>query len=139
MARQITQITKAALILNEAQQKISELIGTNVLLSFEVETPYTLNATNVIAIVSQVANISVEQLTSKARFSEATYSRFVCYWLLRKYLGLTLKAIGDLFNRDHSTVIYGLDVIDNEPNNKDLQEILVQSEQQLIKIIRNEN
>lgn len=136
---QSTQFTKAALIMNEAQKEIAKLIGVPVRLSFEIETPRSLVAGNVIKVVCGAANISMTVLNGRSRTNEVAYARYVCFYLLRKYLGMTLKSIGKLFNRDHSTVMWGLDVLEKETTNEALQDLLAQSEAMLIKMLRDEN
>jgi len=48
-------------------------------------------------------------LASKSRERDKVYFRSYIYWLLRED-GWTMSDIGDLFNRDHATVINGLKV-----------------------------
>lgn len=136
---QSTQFTKAALMLNEAQERISEMLGIAVKLSFEIETSKSLNTSNVLRIVSQVSGISVYELSGKGKTNTVVYARYVCFYLMRKYLGMTLKAIGEILHRDHATVINGLDIVERETNNTELSELLLQSESTLIKELRNEN
>ena len=46
-------------------------------------------------------------LTSKSRKREIVYTRLVLFQYLRTQK-LTMYAIGDIFKKDHSTVVYGL-------------------------------
>jgi hypothetical protein len=46
-------------------------------------------------------------LTSKCRKREIVYTRLVLFQYLRTQK-LTMYAIGDIFKKDHSTVVYGL-------------------------------
>lgn len=46
-------------------------------------------------------------LTSKSRKRELVYTRLVLFQYLRTQK-MTMYAIGNIFNKDHSTVVYGL-------------------------------
>lgn len=131
-----TQFTKAALLLAEAQKQITELLGVNVLLSFEIETPQSMTVSNIIRIVSQVSGLAPIEMTGKSKTQEVCYCRYVCYYLMRKYLSMTKSAIGSVFRKDHSTVIAGLDVIEREKTNEELQVLLVECEKLFLKEVR---
>lgn len=45
----------------------------------------------------------------KCRTRPLVEARQIAFYLMRKLTGLTLKQIGEIFGRDHSTVIYGID------------------------------
>lgn len=134
-----TQFTKAALILTEAQNMITNLIGVNVKLKFEIESVTSITIGNIVHIVSSCSGVSVSDMEGLSRKSEVVYARYVCFFLMRKYMSLSLKAIGQVFNRDHSTVVSGLSVIEDEPNNKSLQQLLRHSEAEFLKILRHED
>lgn len=134
-----TQFTKAALILTEAQNSIGKLIGVSVKIKFEIESVNAITTDNIIQIVSHCSGVDVIQMMSLSRLSDTVYARYVCFYLMRKYMNMNLKAIGQEFNRDHSTVVSGLSVIENEPNNKPLQELLRYSEAEFLKKLRHED
>lgn len=134
-----TQLTKAALIVNEAQDKLKELLGVevNILLNFNFNGVITID--DVMQIVSGLSGISVDIMKSKVQSQEVVYCRFVCFYIMKKYLNLSLKGIGGIFGKDHTTVLNGLNVIKNEPNNKELQNLLITCEQHFIKEVLHEN
>ena len=57
-------------------------------------------------------NISQDNIKSSSRKREFVEPRQFCYYVLRK-LDHCLSHIGNCFNRDHSTVIYGVDKFDD--------------------------
>jgi len=64
----------------------------------------------IIAVCSQVYGITPEQTKSKSQKKECFYARCSAMYLIRSITGITLKSIGRIFNRDHSTVIYNLEI-----------------------------
>lgn len=134
-----TKFTKAALILTEAQTMITNLIGVNVKLKFEIESVTSITTENIIQIVAACSGVDAAQMMGLSRMSEVVYARFVCFFLMRKYMNMPLKAIGKEFNRDHSTVVSGLDVVENERSNHDLQSLLRRSENEFLKKLRHED
>jgi chromosomal replication initiator protein len=53
-----------------------------------------------------------DDLVSKSRSRPLTTARHVAMYLTREWTGLSLIKIGDLFNRDHSTVMHGIHKIE---------------------------
>lgn len=64
-------------------------------------------------IINGVCNalqVDYDSLKSKNRSNENTEARFIIFQLLREHTVLSFKAIGGLFNRDHSTAMYGVEI-----------------------------
>jgi hypothetical protein len=57
--------------------------------------------------------ICEEGLDTKCRKREVVYRRIYLFKYLQQMEGLTLTAIGNIFNKDHATVIHGLRTFDN--------------------------
>ncbi|WP_158674017.1 helix-turn-helix domain-containing protein [Pedobacter sp. KBW01] len=58
--------------------------------------------------VCNALEVDYESLASKNRSDENVEARFIIFKLLREHTDLSLKSVGALFNRDHSTVTYGV-------------------------------
>ena len=58
-------------------------------------------------------NVSVQDIRGKSRLNPVSQVRQVLMWYLRNHIGMTFEAIGHIFKRDHSTVLYGCRVVDN--------------------------
>ena len=69
---------------------------------------------NIIKYTSEYFGIDEKLLTGKSRKFELVRKREYVYFYCRNNLNMTLKEIGSLFNRDHSTVINGLDNMRND-------------------------
>ena len=78
----------------------------------KVETPQEA-IDSIIDDVSQRSGITKAKILSKNRRKEIVAARFACMYLLRKEAFLTLKAIGRLFDRDHTTAIHAVRTAEN--------------------------
>lgn len=61
--------------------------------------------------IAEALDVSVSVLTGRNRTPKVVQLRQAAMWLLRQ-TGLSSTAIGRLLNRDHSTVLYGLRIIE---------------------------
>ena len=52
------------------------------------------------------------QVKGKSRLRGYVKARFISMYLLRKRTGLTLKEIGRIFHRDHTSIIHACQTID---------------------------
>jgi chromosomal replication initiator protein len=62
----------------------------------------------ILELTASYFNLSVADLVSKSRSRPLTTARHVAMYLLREQTGLSLIKIGDLFDRDHTTVMHGI-------------------------------
>lgn len=71
--------------------------------------------TSVVRIVAEHFRLRPEDLTGRTRTKEIAGARQVAMYLLREDNSLSLPVIGDLLGgRDHSTVRYGVDKVEND-------------------------
>jgi len=52
--------------------------------------------------------VELKAIIGKCRMRHLVEARQIAFYLMRQLTGLTLKQIGEVFNRDHSTVVYGI-------------------------------
>jgi chromosomal replication initiator protein len=62
----------------------------------------------IIQFVCNEMNVKYKDVLSKDRSRIYVLTRNMCYAILKTYVGSTVAAIGRLFFRDHTTVIHGL-------------------------------
>ena len=68
-------------------------------------------------IVGNYFKIDQDELLSNSRKKEVVYARQLCWYIMRTKYDLTFKKIGDIFNgKDHSTVMHGFQVFENDYN-----------------------
>jgi len=63
----------------------------------------------IILAICRAHNITARDLKSPSRKRVAVYPRYYGYHLLRSN-GMTAKRIGEIFRKDHSSVLYGCDI-----------------------------
>jgi chromosomal replication initiator protein len=66
----------------------------------------------ILSTVSSHFSISIENLKSKKRNDSIANARHVAMYLIKNLTELTLKAIGEIFNRDYSTVISSISKVE---------------------------
>jgi len=70
------------------------------------------------ALTSNYYKIPIEEMKSKSRRKAIVLCRDVAMYLCRNYTEQSLEAIGKAFNRNHSTVLHGIDTIEQEIKRK---------------------
>ncbi len=78
----------------------------------------------ILAAVSRAFGVPAEDIKSKKKTASITNARHVAIYVIKKLTDLTLKQIGAIFNKDHSTVSYSLDLAERNirtVNNYDAQ------------------
>lgn len=63
--------------------------------------------------------IEKDALASKSQKQVHVHKRHYLFYLLKERVGMTLEAIGELFNRDHATVIHGINTYKTRAEMKD--------------------
>lgn len=59
-------------------------------------------------LVEQETGFNREVLISRLRKNEVVSARFIAIYVVKKLTRLSLKSIGSVFNRDHSSIIHAL-------------------------------
>lgn len=84
-----------------------------VIANYAVRFP-VLNMEAIIGHVCRGFGLTREQLVSASRKQEYVTARNTAFYLARKHTDLSLAAIGQMFNRKHSTVIKGITTLERE-------------------------
>ncbi|MGE4559763.1 MAG: chromosomal replication initiator protein DnaA [Desulfobulbus sp.] len=87
--------------LSMVREVVYNLIGNSVEISAET----------IRELVGRQFRVSVEDLCSRSRKRSITFPRQVGMFLTRKYTDKSLADIGNMYNRDHSTVLYAIKTI----------------------------
>jgi chromosomal replication initiator protein len=66
----------------------------------------------ILSAVSKAYSVPVDQMKSKKRTDNVTNARHVAIYLIKQLTELTLKEIGAIFGRDHSTVVFSIEKVD---------------------------
>ncbi len=82
---------------------------------FDEESSRKVTPNDIITKISDIYNISVEDIISKSRQSKIVTPRFVAMYLTRKLTDMTTTDIGKQFgDRDHSTVVNAINKIESD-------------------------
>lgn len=114
--------------MNVMRAELSYMCVPGIKTEYRNECAPVITADKIITVVCEHLKLTVEQIRGKSRSKEFVYARHLIFYFLRKHTTLTLKSAGELFNRDHTTVIHALenlqDIMDTEPPVKDEVELL---------------
>lgn len=86
----------------------------NEMLQSVCDNQEAISIERILQTICQFFKLSVEALKSNSRKKGIVYPRNLCMYFCRKYTDETLEAIGNIFNRSHATVIYGVDNISRQ-------------------------
>ena len=68
----------------------------------------------VIKTVCEVLKADRSKVLTPNRSKNLVFARNMCYFIFRRYFSMTLKEIGQAFDRDHTTVIHGIMTFQND-------------------------
>jgi chromosomal replication initiator protein len=106
----ISILAKASL----SNREITVELAKEVIKSLAVSRRSTITVEDIQRAVAEVFDVSEEQMRGKTRKQEVVIARQTAMYLIKEMTKLPLKAIGSYFGgRDHSTVIYACQVIDD--------------------------
>ena len=83
-----------------------------------------ISVTIILDKVSKYFDVTIPGLTGPSRKSKIVMARQIAQFLLRSELKMPVKAIGRLFNRDHSSVLYTIKYINNQHSLKNPSDIV---------------
>lgn len=103
-----------ARLLNE---RISLDLARDVLGNYTSETS-GMALERIVEAVCRIYTLSSSQIASKSRKQHIVLARNTAFFLARKHTSLSLKDIGERFNRTHSTVLKGITSLEREMSKK---------------------
>ena len=66
----------------------------------------TIDATKIVEIVCKFYGVKKEDLLARKRTKNIAEARQIAMYLITEYLNIPLEAVGNIFGKDHATVIY---------------------------------
>ena len=70
-----------------------------------------INSKKIISRVCELYKVDIEDIFSRNRKKECAFARHLCMYILKERNGLSLSRIATLFNRDHTSVLYGINKV----------------------------
>jgi chromosomal replication initiator protein len=120
-----SDLTRQPIGIELAEQALEDLLP-----QAEAEIPASL----IMEETAKYFGLTVDDLTSKSRSRPLTTARHVAMYLVRECTGMTLPKIGEIFARDHTTALHGINKIDSSMRNR---EPIYRQVQDLSRIVRN--
>lgn len=71
-------------------------------------------AENIIDSVCKYFNVTPKELRMRKRNRELVDPRHICMYLIKMKTNMQVTKIGDLFDRDHTTVLHGVKSVKNQ-------------------------
>jgi chromosomal replication initiator protein len=90
--------------------------------------PIEASPETVIKAVTEVFNVSIEDLKGNSRRREISQARQIAMYLMRQYTDLSLPKIGEIFGgKDHTTVLYSCEKVSQlKSSDASMQQVLTQ-------------
>lgn len=87
-------------------------------------SPYQTNITieSIIHIISFQFGLTINDIKGKSRKKNIVYPRQLAMYIARQITTFTVSEIGNVFNRDHSTVLHSIDAIEERKLNNPHEE-----------------
>ena len=80
---------------------------------------YKVTKEEILEIIANECGITVSQILDKTRKKEVVNGRFIFCGIMNDYFNYTLKRIGDVVGRDHTTVIHAIKKFKDRIRNED--------------------
>ena len=94
-------------------------------------SPEPIKVDEIIFQVSKTFNVSEKDIISKRKTAAVAFARQVAMYIARETTELSYKAIGESFDKDHATVLYNVQKIEehlkNNPFDKELVEDIIKN------------
>ena len=95
--------------------------------------PASVIAEKVISTVAKKYGLNEEDITGKKRTQNISRPRNIAIYIIRNITDMPLKRIGEIFDRNHTTIMNSIDVVENSIKTESLLELEIQ---ELIKEIK---
>jgi chromosomal replication initiator protein len=91
-----------------------------------------LNKEEILEIISEECGVSAVDVMKKSRKSEMVKVRHIYSAILKKYYGFSYPKIGEIMNKDHTTIINSVDKFRNRYiNEEDYRELITKIYQRI--------
>ena len=73
----------------------------------------------ILEIISQECDVSLSEILTRCRKKEVVNARFIFCAVMKRHFTYSLKRIGSIVHRDHTSVIHAIEEFDNRLKNED--------------------
>lgn len=127
-------LTRVIAYSNLTGVNLSVELAENALKDIIQDKDISLNSDAILEVVSSHFNVKIDEIKSKKRNQPITNARQVYMYLAREILNDSLLNIGKNIDRDHSTVIHGIEKIEEKiKSDKNFENTLLSLKNKLMK------
>ena len=98
------------------ENEISISSSNVILANYFKSTNIAITIENIQKIIADFYNINVKDLTDQNRNKKIVIARQIAMYLSKKNCNLSLKAIGEKFNKNHATIIHAINAVEQQLN-----------------------
>jgi len=80
---------------------------------------YKMSKEEILEIISQECDVSLSEILTRCRKKEVVNARFIFCAVMKRHFTYSLKRIGAIVHRDHTSVIHAIEEFDNRLKNED--------------------
>ncbi len=92
----------------------------------------TIDATKIVEMVCKFYGVKKEELLARKRTKNIAEARQIAMYLITEYLNIPLEAVGNIFGKDHATVIYAKNKIAEDIKKSKKLEVQINDLKQMI-------
>ena len=120
----MSKLSEHNMTLENAESIVLEIIGETLTKEINIE--------KIQRIVAEYYNLTVEDIRGRRRTQNIAYPRQIAMYLCRKLLDKSSNQIGQVFKKDHSTIIHGCEKIAYDAEHDvNLRNVLIELEQRI--------
>ena len=92
----------------------------------------SIDATKIIDIVCKFYNVKKEELLARKRTKAIAEARQIAMYLITEFLNIPLESVGNIFGKDHATVIYAKNKVADDIKKSKKLEVQINDLKQMI-------
>lgn len=96
------------------------------------EDEETIDATKIIDIVCKFYNIKKEEILARKRTKQIAEARQIAMYLITEFINIPLESVGNIFGKDHATVIYAKNKVQDDIKKSKKLEVQINDLKQMI-------
>ena len=92
----------------------------------------TIDATKIIDIVCKFYNVKKEEILARKRTKQIAEARQIAMYLITEFINIPLESVGNIFGKDHATVIYAKNKVQDDMKKSKKLEVQINDLKQMI-------
>lgn len=96
------------------------------------EDEESIDATKIIDIVCKFYNVKKEEILARKRTKQIAEARQIAMYLITEFINIPLESVGNIFGKDHATVIYAKNKVQDDIKKSKKLEVEINDLKQMI-------